>query len=543
MTSHDIIWSLGVLVGAGGMAGAAEPTESADNGAPAALIAPTNGHELYISGKTLDEARPTTWPAQVVVQPNQRMTLRVPAFLDAASTDPRRVAVRPSAKHGLIYLAAAGAAAEITATKQPVDVTVKVDATTTRKIPVVLRSSVVADLQELLKGLEGIAVALEAGYVVVRGALIENADRRRLDRILALYPGVVDLTGDAIDAPDKMVEIDVVIVVVNDRIVRRIGFDFLQAVQLHFDIFQTWNYRSPAGNPWPVPLDTSVNSPAVLQHSQWGETLSAAVEYNVNIANAIDEGSKVIARPHLVTLSGQPAEFHAGGEIAFRLEGVQVAELERYERGIILNVTPTLLRPVKPGGKPRVLIDAEVTRISVTDLLLGGASGGDVDFDKTRVKSKTILEMDQTLILSGIYQREYRKQNDGVPGLRDVPGLKLFFSRESTLQDVVSTIVFLTPREPGYLDQANEEATRAFVERRRKYIEARESGDPELLAKFKAEHPDWMRPQPNRYATHFFLRDNSSVYLELRGEDLSEEEVQKNILNIPSAKRAYGEGD
>jgi len=543
MTNRGIIWSLGVLLGSWGMVGAVEPKGNADGEPPAASTAPPKRHELYIAGKTMAETRPTTWPSQVVVQPNQRMTLRVPKFIDAASTDPRRVAVRPSAKDGLIYLAAAGAAAEITAARQPVDVTVQVDAKTTRTIPVVLRSSVVADLQELLKGLEGITVALEAGYVVVRGALVENADRIRLSRILALYPGVVDLTGDTIDAPDKMVEIDVVIVVVNDRIVRRIGFDFLQAVQLHFDIFQTWNYRSPAGNPWPVPLDTSVNSPAVLKHSQWGETLSAAVEYNVNIANAIDEGSKVIARPHLVTLNGQPAEFHAGGEIAFRLEGVQVAELERYERGIILNVTPTLLKPTKPDGKPRVLIDAEVTRISVTDLLLGGATGGDVDFDKTRVKSKTILEMDQTLILSGIYQREYRKQNDGVPGLRDVPGLKLFFGRESTLQDVVSTIVFLTPREPGYLDQTNEEATRSFVERRRKYIEARESGDPEVLRKFKQEHPDWMMPQPNRYATHFFLRDNSSVYMELRGEDLSEEEIQKNILNVPTAERAYGESD
>lgn len=485
--------------------------------------------------------QPVQWPSQVVVQPGQRVALQVPPFADASSSAPSVLDVAPAPGKGLIHVSVVGSAQDAAASTQPVGIKVRVDDKTTRHIRVVVRGSVVADIQQLLRDLEGIQVALEAGYVVIRGVVLEKKQRAQLERVLNLYPGVIDFTTDAIDAPDKMVEIDVVIVVVSERLVRRIGFDFLQAVQLHFDIFQTYHYKPGPGNLRPAPLDPTIAAPTVLRRSQWGETLSAAVDYNVQIANAIDEGSKVIARPHLVTMNGQKAEFHAGGEVAFRLIGVQTAELEKYERGVILEVTPILIKPLKPGAKPRVLIDAEVTRISVSDLLLEGATGGDVDFDKTRVRSKTILEIDQTLTLSGIYQREFRQQMDGTPVLRDIPGLKLFFNQESTLDDVVSTIVFLTPRLPGYVDEGNQKDIEAFVERRRRYMEARESGDPEQLKQFKAEHPDWMQPQPNRYASHFFLRDHSTVYQELRGEDLREERIRSDVLNIKSATQAEQE--
>ncbi len=531
-----------VVLGAAAVESAGEgnamPAQPAEPNAPppTSLIPPP---ELYRAEELEAPAGPPTWPERIVAQPGQELVVQVPAFAKAESTHPRLAVVHPDPSHGLIRLTMTNSLQAVQATTQPVGVKVQVDKETARQIPIVMRRDLVQDVQTLLKDLPGLKVQQEAGHIVVRGPLLEKKDRARFERVLSLYPGVLDFTTDAIDAPDKMIEIDVIIVVVNDRIVRRIGFDFLQAVQFHFGTYQTYNRRAPIGNLRPAPLDPTLPAPTVLAQSQWGETLSAAIDYNVNIANANDEGSKVIARPHLVTLNGQTAEFHAGGEIAFRLTGVQFVGLEKYERGIILRVTPTLLKPTEPDGKPRVLIDAEVTRISVTDLLLGGAAGDDVDFDKTRVHSRTILEMNQTLTLSGIYQREYRKQNEGVPFLRDVPGLKLFFSRDSTLQDVVSTIVFLTPREPGFVDQANEEATREFVERRREYIEARESGDPERLEKFKEKYPRWMAPQPNRYATHFFLRNESSVYQDLRGIDLRQEEIRSDILDVKGAEEAH----
>ena len=44
--------------------------------------------------------------------------------------------------------------------------------------------------------------------------------------------------------------------------------------------------------------------------------------------------------------------------------------------------------------------------------------------------------------------------------------------------------------------------------------------DAAAIGAFKQRYDDWYKPQANRYASHFFLLNNSRVFRELRGEDL-----------------------
>jgi Flp pilus assembly secretin CpaC len=305
-------------------------------------------------------------------------------------------------------------------------------------------------------------------------------------------------------------------------------------VNVQYDFFATRHHRDGIGFQAPGQIGS------VLRRSQWGELFNAKVDYNVTIANADKQQVEIVARPHLTTLNSQRAEFLAGGEIVFQVSGIESGDIKPYPFGIELNVTPTILRTPGPNGETQVLLDVEASRISVLGRLLTGegvAGSDDVNFDKTKVKSKTLLGMKETLILSGLYQREYRVRLSGVPILRKIPILNLIFSNKTEVDDVLSTIIFITPREPGKVDQQLQDDIASFVERRVAYIKAKEEG-AEAIEKLKEDYPDWYQPQNNRYATHFFLVNNSRVYRELRGEDLRAEELRKDLLGIESAEEA-----
>jgi hypothetical protein len=137
-----------------------------------------------------------------------------------------------------------------------------------------------------------------------------------------------------------------------------------------------------------------------------------------------------------------------------------------------------------------------------------------------------------------LYQREYRKRLSGVPVLRDIPVVKYFFSNETEVDDVLSTIVFITPREPGKINADMQTAIENFIKRRSRYVEVMTDGRPEVVEQFKQEYPDWFKPQANRYATHFFLVNNSEIYRSLRGEDLRGEQLRRDLMSVKSAREA-----
>ncbi|MCB2156252.1 type II and III secretion system protein [bacterium] len=372
--------------------------------------------------------------------------------------------------------------------------------------------------------------------LVLLGWAKDASERAKIDAILAAEEGVIDLTTEDIAASDRMIEIDVIIVVVGDTITESTGFDFLQLINIQSQFFAARHKRDGTGFQGPSAFG------AVLEDTQWGGLFAAAVDYNVTIANASDESVRVLARPHLTTLNGQEAHFLSGGEIVFKVTGIESGDIKPYPFGIRLDVTPTILKSRTSEGEEQVLLKVSAERTSVLGRLLASETNDDVNFDKTTVSSQAVLRMNETLILSGLYLREYRERKSGFPYLRDVPVLKYLFSNETDVDDVQSAVIFLTPREPGKINEELQKNTQAFLDRREEYVEARNRG-PEAIAEFKQRHPDWYKPQPNKYATHIYLSNNSDVYRAIRGEDLSTEGLRRDILSVPTAEEARKKRD
>jgi hypothetical protein len=396
-------------------------------------------------------------------------------------------------------------------------------------------------INTLVKDLPHVVAEERGGRVVLVGWTRGEHDRQVLDRILAKEAEVLDLTTQDIAETDRMVEVDVTIVVVSENVSKSVGFDFLKMINLQYNFFATSHRRDGTGYQAAGGYAPVIGG--VERDWQYGQLFGARVDYNVNIANASDQLVQIVARPHLTALNGQKAEFLAGGEIVFKVSGIDSGDIKPYPFGIQLNVTPTILRsPAADGSNDtQVILDVEAQRLSVLGRLLvteSAAGSDDVNFDKTRVASKTLLKMNETLILSGLYQREYRKRLSGVPVLRDIPVVKYFFSNETEVDDVLSTIVFITPREPGKINADMQTAIENFIKRRSRYVEVMTDGRPEVVEQFKQEYPDWFKPQANRYATHFFLVNNSEIYRSLRGEDLRGEQLRRDLMSVKSAREA-----
>jgi type II secretory pathway component GspD/PulD (secretin) len=352
-----------------------------------------------------------------------------------------------------------------------------------------------------------------------------------LDRILGKPVEALDLTTDDTWKSQRMIEIDAVLFVVTGLDNQSVGFNFLRLVNLNLNYFTADNKRQGTGFAAPPDVIGPVNG-----LSQWGWIFSAAISYNVNIANAFSERVAVLARPHLTALSGTPATFLAGGELIFRVSGLNSGDIKPYPFGTTLTVTPTLLRTLAEDGTPRVHVRVEAGRTSVLAILTEDPDQA-TPFTKVALASEAVVSLGQTLILSGLSQRENRTGRDGVPVLMNIPILRYLFSTRSTTQADTAIVILLTPRDPAFWDEQNQKALEEFVERRRAYVKARQ-GSEEDMRRFRERYPDWQKLSPNRFGSHFYLIENSELYRSVSGQNLVSEDLDLELLAPkPNKKR------
>jgi hypothetical protein len=386
-------------------------------------------------------------------------------------------------------------------------------------------------LRELLHDLPHVTVERRAGRLTLSGWTSGPKERAMLDRILGKPSEVLDLTSDDTRDPQRMIEIDAVLFIMTGLDQQDLGFNFLKLINLNYNYFASDNKRQGTGYATP-PAVTGV----VSGLSQWGWIFSAAASYSVNIANASSDRVAVLARPHLTALNGTTAKFLAGGELVYKVSGNISGDIKPYPFGTTVTVTPTLLRTPAEDGTPRVHVRVEAGRTSVL-ALLDQDPNLPTTFTKVTVASEAVLSLGQTLILSGLSQRESRTGRSGVPVLMNIPILKYLFSTTSTVQADTAVIILLTPRDPAFSDERNRKALAEFVEKRRAFIQARQ-GTEEDMQRFRERYPDWDQIPPNRFASHFFLMETSEIYRSVSGQKLTSEDVDLELLGPnPNKKR------
>ncbi|NQU56329.1 MAG: hypothetical protein HQ513_03780 [Rhodospirillales bacterium] len=233
-----------------------------------------------------------------------------------------------------------------------------------------------------------------------------------------------------------------------------------------------------------------------------------AITYSMNIANVNDTRNEILARPTLTATNGSESKFFSGVHIQAAVmpsttdgsggSGVTFDD----EVGVKLSVTPTLL----DDGRVKMDVSAERKYLNTPDSSYTGFTSK-LESSRTTVSATVAMQFGETLILSGLSEKETEKIRDGVPLLQDIPIIQYLFSRKTTSDYTKSVMILLTPRQPQYTYQKGKTT-------------GPKAGQNPALSELRSRHMDWFNPYATA-ETIFNHTQSNRYYRELRTGDVS----------------------
>ena len=228
---------------------------------------------------------------------------------------------------------------------------------------------------------------------------------------------------------------------------------------------------------------------------------NAGLFYSLNIANAGTDWNQVLARPTLVALDRQPSTFFSGTSLGSAVSGTYSSSLIEHPAGISLSVTPTFV------DDETLLLSVKVARsFFIGDNL--EMKDRTVQKSRNAVSANVLMKMGETLVLSGLTERQLNESKSGVPLLQDIPIVQYLFSRETKNDMTQSVLVMITPRPP--VTGANAPASRDAVTDPRQQSSLRE---------LRQQIPATLRPTPTLDLV-FLDMDDNRLFREFRSGDI-----------------------
>ena len=88
-----------------------------------------------------------------------------------------------------------------------------------------------------------------------------------------------------------------------------------------------------------------------------------------------------------------------------------------------------------------------------------------IEIGETTANANVVMNLGDTLVLSGLSERSSSSTRDGVPGLQEVPGLQYLFSNKKTNDIQRSVLILVTPRSPVQIAEAGAGANDSMASR------------------------------------------------------------------------------
>ena len=320
-----------------------------------------------------------------------------------------------------------------------------------------------------------------------------------------------------LDKENKMVVVDVVIIRTEETLTTQRGVNLLTGLQLQFGGAMgnggqdsvAWGRGTTKEHQWVGDSSTPPTTVTSTITRSLVESISIpGITYTLNLANSNNQRNEILARPTIIAANGKPSEFFSGVEleasaVATGAQGGESVSVSK-EIGVKLLINPEMM----DDGRIRLGVDAERTFLKTPS--------SDVNFtfrvetSKTKVNANVVMRFGETLILSGLSEKEVENQRDGVPLLQDVPVVQYLFSQKSTKEFQKSVMILLTPRPANYIYQSD---------RARKAHAKTLTPDERPIANLRARYSDWFRPYPN-WASVFNHMQGNNLYREFRTGDV-----------------------
>ena len=275
-------------------------------------------------------------------------------------------------------------------------------------------------------------VTPEGQRIVLSGTAQSTDDVNRALLIASQYTGSADTVANVITLNGaQQVALKVTVAEVSREQVKQLGINL--NASLNAGALSTTLLNTPAlgGASGVVPSGT-----ATLGGSFGGLTLTATL-------NALERrgAMRTLAEPTLTALSGQEAEFLAGGEFPVPT-GVQdgVVEFTFKKFGINLKFTPVVMS----NGLITLAVETSVSEPTTE----GGfnLNGLTVPATKERTARTSVrLNSGSTLAIAGLIQDQIRQQFNALPGIEKVPILGALFRSRDFVHSQTELVILVTP--------------------------------------------------------------------------------------------------
>lgn len=280
--------------------------------------------------------------------------------------------------------------------------------------------------------------------VIVEGEELSDADRDKVAELAKRYPLIVNFTSPI--GWEQMVMMDVKVVEFPKTELRELGLKWGATGGAAIGSIWTPSGRGSQGG-YAIDIRTGeVNKPPITVP---GGTGPVPLPSNLTILSAINLGlnaqllaleqkgtASVLAEPQLSTRSGYKASFLAGGEIPYSVATINGVTVQFKPYGVKLDIEPK----VGLNGIIRAVIESEVSSI---DSSLSTPSGPALLTRRT--KTEFNVKQGETIVLSGLLQRNSSTDIDKVPLLGDIPILGALFRSKRFQNKETELVVFVTP--------------------------------------------------------------------------------------------------
>jgi pilus assembly protein CpaC len=190
-------------------------------------------------------------------------------------------------------------------------------------------------------------------------------------------------------------------------------------------------------------ISTGTNMAGAFGTVDWNKlTGSSPDDLNIKLQALEKKGlAKTLAEPNLVALSGQEANFLAGGEIPIPVaNGNSGVSIDYKEFGVGLRFTPTVL----DASKINLKLVSEVSSIGTTPTVMAGYT---VPSLNTRRAGTTIELADgQSFAIAGLMQSDMTNAVNQFPLLGDIPVLGALFRSTDFQRNETELVIVVTAR-------------------------------------------------------------------------------------------------
>jgi type IV pilus assembly protein PilQ len=154
--------------------------------------------------------------------------------------------------------------------------------------------------------------------------------------------------------------------------------------------------------------------------------------------NALEEEgeSKTISSPKVLTLDNKPATIKQG--VSYPINKLDADGNSTTEfKDIVLELTVT----------PHVTMDGRVSMaIKITKNDIGTLIGSNFSFTVNEANTELLVNDGDTIVIGGVTKTKDISGEEGIPGLRNIPGLGWLFGSKATDKSKEELLIFITPK-------------------------------------------------------------------------------------------------